>query len=249
MPCYRCIELQSRATFSGLAVMDDDDHRRGQDKCTTGTTMNTDQLNLARGLVRFRFPVFQQSLDVMGHVVENVNLRSSSTVIILRGLPGSGKTTMAAELAYLSQRIYGRPTRICSADEYLYNDQGDYEWSRERVVAAHNCCFDEFKESLDNNVFTVIVDNTNIRHDEYEPYAAEARLAGYCVVFVTFRCTGFNNALAFQVRTQRAVPRLQLQHRYEQYIRDYRIAGGVVVDVDNQEAQDDLREVQDYFIW
>jgi len=232
-----------------MAVMDHDIHRHWQGKSTFTTTMSSGQVNLAREHVRFRFPVFPQSLDVMDRVVENVNVRSSSTVIIMRGLPGSGKTTMAAELAYLSQRVYGRPTRICSADEYLYNDQGEYEWSRERVAAAHNCCFDEFKEALDNNVFTVIVDNTNIRHDEYEQYATEAHAAGYCVVFVTFRCIGFNNALDFHARTQRAIPRLQLQRRYEQYIREYRMNNVVVVEVDNQATQNDLRDVHDYFVW
>jgi adenylate kinase family enzyme len=211
--------------------------------------MSTDQLGHARGLVRFRFPVFPESLDVMDRVVENVNVRASSTVIIMRGLPGSGKTTMAAELAYLAQRVYGRPTHICSADEYLYNGQGEYEWSPERLAAAHNCCFDEFKETLENNVFTVIVDNTNIRHNEYERYATEARLAGYCLLFVTFRCSGFNTALAFHDRTQRAIPRLQLQRWYERYLHEYRMVGAVVVEVNNRTMQNDFCEVHDYFIW
>ena len=77
-----------------MTVMDHDKHRHWQGKCTFRTTMSSDQVNLAREQARFRFPVFPQSLDVMNRVVENVNVRSSSTVIIMRGLPGSGKTTM-----------------------------------------------------------------------------------------------------------------------------------------------------------
>ena len=58
-------------------------------------------------------------------------------MFILRGLPGSGKSTVADAIL---QR-YGNHAVICSADYYRYNEEGEYVWS---------CQEDELQQTYNN---------------------------------------------------------------------------------------------------
>lgn len=57
-------------------------------------------------------------------------------MFILRGLPGSGKSTVAD--AILQQ--YTKHAVVCSADYYRYNKEGEYVWDRNTLQDTHNKC-------------------------------------------------------------------------------------------------------------
>jgi len=89
-------------------------------------------------------------------------------VIIMRGLPGSGKSTKA--------RTYGGT--IVSADDHMIKD-GVYKFDATRLGYVHGRCYYEFKEAVDRGDAIVIVDNTNISPKEYKRYRQYARGRGY----------------------------------------------------------------------
>ena len=90
-------------------------------------------------------------------------------VIILRGLPSSGKTTNAATLKNYVH---------CSADLY-FTDAFDPA----QLPAAHRWCRDSFRRALGENI---VVDNTNLTAAEIAWYYHEAEDAGSDVVIKTF---------------------------------------------------------------
>lgn len=97
-------------------------------------------------------------------------------VIILRGLPGSGKSSLATHL------IFGSPAteaRICSADYFFIQSDGQYIWKQEQLGAAHGYCRERFMAALVGNVGLIIIDNTNTTKKEYCFYEEEAERAGY----------------------------------------------------------------------
>jgi predicted ABC-type ATPase len=201
-------------------------------------------------LIQFDFPVFPESIQAVDRIVTNVNERGMSTVVIMRGMPGSGKSTMAAEIAFLLQRVYGRHTMVCSADEQMYNAAGEYTWSAESVRLAHDRCFMEYCSVLLTNAFAIIVDNTNIRVDEYQRYEDGALARGYCVLFVAFDCDGVEAAVELCQRTTHDIPRIQLQRRYEQYKVALKMKDKDVIAVNNQaDNQARMHQVRQYFIW
>lgn len=100
-------------------------------------------------------------------------------VIVLRGIPSSGKSTKARELA---KSVEG--SVICSADDFFMKT-GTYVFDPNLLRAAHQSCFRKFTKSLQDSVPLVIVDNTHTRKWEYEKYVEQAQEFGYEVEIVS----------------------------------------------------------------
>jgi 2-phosphoglycerate kinase len=97
-------------------------------------------------------------------------------VVIIRGVPGAGKSDFAKFIAGDKGKDI-----ICEADDYHYNDKGVYEFKRENLSKAHNMCFDKFKTLIDNKEPLVIVSNTSTVISEFSKYLLYGKDNGYRV--------------------------------------------------------------------
>ena len=96
----------------------------------------------------------------------------SKDVVILRGVSGSGKSTVAEMLCQIPGWV------ICCADEYFMVD-GEYKFDGGKLRRAHEWCFDWFVASLHNpNCRGIVVANTNTRPREMKVYEDEANKHG-----------------------------------------------------------------------
>ncbi len=102
-------------------------------------------------------------------------------VFILRGLPGSGKSYYAQNLA--DEMVQGAQSQyvICATDDYFYNADGVYHFDKFKLSEYHNLNLARFINSLAENIPLVIVDNTNIKKWEFIAYAQAAHALGYQV--------------------------------------------------------------------
>jgi predicted kinase len=94
-------------------------------------------------------------------------------VIVMIGLPGSGKTTWAN--SFRDTEV--QPVEIVSSDYYFTNKQtGEYKWTVETAHLGHENCLRDFISLLQNWVDglsqtgVVIVDNTNVRLCDISSY-------------------------------------------------------------------------------
>lgn len=95
-------------------------------------------------------------------------------LILLRGLPGSGKSTVAEYIASLNDAV------ICEADKFFIKD-GIYQFDRNKLGLAHTWCKTKCRAAMANNR-NVIVSNTSTTEAEINPYVKMAEEYGYTVI-------------------------------------------------------------------
>ena len=91
-------------------------------------------------------------------------------LILIRGVPGSGKSTIAEIFQLIGFSWF-------EADSYHINAEGEYCYSKANVKAAHEWCQRETFNALVNGN-SVVVSNTFTRLFEMEPYFDMAKTFG-----------------------------------------------------------------------
>lgn len=92
-------------------------------------------------------------------LIESNEIKEADLVLI-RGIPGSGKTT------YVKNNLKNH--KHFEADQFFEKD-GEYKFDASKIKEAHNKCFRDTKESLNNND-KVAVSNTFTRKWEMDKY-------------------------------------------------------------------------------
>jgi hypothetical protein len=97
-------------------------------------------------------------------------------VIILRGIPGAGKSRFA-------ERYGSEEKFIVSADRYFTTPFGEYSFDPRKLAEAHAYCFHQFLFYINpvngwSRSSIVFVDNTNINLWEISPYILAANAHG-----------------------------------------------------------------------
>ena len=100
-------------------------------------------------------------------------------VVILRGIPGSGKSRYARDHCLAS-------AVVCSADDYFMVG-GEYEFDPTKLAIAHVKCMGKFIDALHRGDVQVVVDNTCVHLWEFENYMKIGADFGYEVNVVDFR--------------------------------------------------------------
>jgi predicted kinase len=155
----------------------------------TGCSTVDDRLRVFSRKLRTEFNGYNGTVsylsDRKGASVPNMGARTGAVegqmkrkLYIMRGLPGSGKSTKAKELA-------GKLGKIFSTDDYFMQD-GEYRFDAARLPENHRRNLDDSTMAMRRGTGTVVIDNTNIEPWHFEKYVEAGRLYGYEVEFVEF---------------------------------------------------------------
>lgn len=106
--------------------------------------------------------------------------RREKVFVVMRGLPGSGKSTRVDEV--LAEFGVSRD-HVFSTDDFWTQDGGDYllKFDADRLTEAHAWNLDRTKQALDEGLHPVVLDNTNAKKVYYQAYVEHAQACGYVV--------------------------------------------------------------------
>ena len=104
---------------------------------------------------------FEQAIH---NIFESVVDDSAPKLILVRGIPGSGKSTVAQQI-----RKHAPNTKHYEADAFFTNSQGEYTFKSSLIKAAHNWCQSKTEKALKDGD-DVIVSNTFSQIWEMQTY-------------------------------------------------------------------------------
>lgn len=116
-------------------------------------------------------------------------------VYLLRGIPGSGKSTY--------QRKMFPDAVVVSADHFFTKPDGSYSFNARALGIAHKVCYDKYVKALEEKQPLIVVDNTNIPTRDIKKYAEAAQKYQFEFEIITLLC---DPEIAFQ-RNVHKVPR------------------------------------------
>lgn len=107
-------------------------------------------------------------------------------VIVLRGIAGAGKSTLAAWLRDYARRVKETRCDTFSADQFFLAADGTYRFDAAKLSDAHSTCTRRFVGRVGLHTHgLVIVDNTATTNEEAAPYMAVGHAYGWRTRLVT----------------------------------------------------------------
>ncbi len=128
-------------------------------------------------------------------------------IYIIRGLPGTGKSTLA--------RLLAPPKNHCETDAYFVTD-GQYKFDPTATKQAHAWCEEQARALLQAGESPVTVSNTFTEKWEYQPYLAMAHKHKYapCVLEIFGPWKNQHDVPAATIREMQA--RWQCHNHFEE---------------------------------
>jgi len=107
-----------------------------------------------------------------------MNKEYTGDLILLRGVPGSGKTTLANIILMTPSND---KADVLSADDFFLNEDGEYIFDPTRLKEAHNDCQVKCSDRMRSEVARIVVANTFTQEWEMEKYFEMAERYNYRV--------------------------------------------------------------------
>jgi len=137
------------------------------------------------------------------------------TLLLIRGLPGSGKTTLAEELAAL------QPGAVCVAADDFFMVHGKYCFDPTLLTEVHERCERAAELAMRNAASLVIIHNTFSQRWEMQRYMNYAEEHGYRVSVIDL----FNAGLSIDELVERnvhGVPPIAVERMWQRWEHDWR---------------------------
>ena len=126
------------------------------------------------------------------------------TLLLIGGLPGSGKTSLTKVVANPYGHFQQAPA--FAADDYFYTSEGVYQFNHEELPAAHQACQARTERAMRHEEPLIIVHNTFTQYWETIPYRVLAEEYNYRLHFVTLG-DGGESIDTLHKRNEHDVPR------------------------------------------
>ena len=107
-------------------------------------------------------------------------MTSRKIALILRGVPGSGKSSFTEMVKTLPDTVV-----IHAVDDLHTDSEGNFVWNEPKEKAYYMLNLANFVKSCSEGVNVVMCDCINIQVEDFQPYLEAAQEFGYKVYVVT----------------------------------------------------------------
>ena len=136
-------------------------------------------------------------------------------LVILRGLPGSGKTTLAKHITRQHGVVY-------SSDDY-FMENGVYKFQAKKLKDSHLWNQDRTRVAMENGERLIVIDNTNVRKWEAKQYVKLGIEHGYKIIFKEVDTPWRFDVVELVRRDTNGVPRAIIARMLEQWENDFTV--------------------------
>lgn len=142
----------------------------------------------------------------------HISCSHSPSLTIMRGVSGSGKSTMADYI----QAVYEDEIEIVSADHYFMVGD-EYRFDSSKLGEAHAQCMKRFYGALETKM-SIVVDNTNIKNEHFIEYLESASNNGYRIGVIEVGAVNLPFLPdKYEERNVHSVPRKTIERQYSQF--------------------------------
>lgn len=149
----------------------------------------------------------QKKTSEIAKATEKIQL-GSKVLVILRGLPGSGKSSLAAKLKFSGE--------VFSTDDFFI-ENGEYIFDPYKLNEAHVWNKQRTKQALERGVSPIIIDNTNVEAWEMAPYILLGKKYDYEIIILEPDTPWKFNVRVLASKNKHKVSKSKIQKMKEKY--------------------------------
>ena len=158
--------------------------------------------------------------DQVKQIITDHN-QGNRTLILMRGVPGSGKSYLARQLVDMmvgaSANNYN--THILTTDDY-FMVRGQYQHDKYKLPEAHTWNQNRARNACIAGLSPIIIDNTNIEHWEMMPYVKEGIRNGYIIQCVEPKTPWAEKPNQLAKKNVHSVPIASIRRMLDNYERN-----------------------------
>jgi len=110
-------------------------------------------------------------------------MKKQKIIWIMRGLPGSGKSTEVRKICVQALQNGAQEIAICSTDSFFLDKDDNYVFDADKLGAYHGANQYKVLKHMRMGTSVIVVDNTNTTLKEMQPYIDLAHLHGYIIYY------------------------------------------------------------------
>ncbi|KAL5110598.1 NEDD4-binding protein 2-like 1 [Taenia crassiceps] len=197
-------------------------------KNTNSTSSPVQNWKRGESLLTSAFTALPDLERRMADFLANQETVVAGLLILLRGLPGSGKSKLANRL----KSRYSAMTTVIRLDNHLSKWRSGTSLSPDSpmLADAHAACKQAAWSAMQSGVPFVVIDNENLKYSDMLPYVSEALNTDYEVHFIEPDTSWRYSVRALARRNRRGLTEKQLQHLLERF-EQFWTAGDVVAEL------------------